>query len=120
MRLDSGPGANDLDLAITGPSLRGQTVDVGGPEDLTFRQIVEIVQRETGAGGTVSHVPLPMMRVLSVLMKPINPGFARQVQAGVVMDTRDMSFDAAERARRYPSIPLTTYAEVVRRDFTAR
>lgn len=53
-------------------------------------------------------------------MKPINPGFARQVQAGVVMDTRDMSFDRAERARRFPSIPLTTYAEVVRRDFTAR
>lgn len=112
--------ARFVDLAITDPSLRGQTVDVGGPENLTFRQVVEIAQRETGARGTVRHVPLPMMRVLSVLMKPINPGFARQVQAGVVMDTRDMSFDGAARARRYPSIPLTTYAEVVRRDFAVR
>lgn len=31
-----------------------------------------------------------------------------------------MSFDGAERARRFPSIPLTTYAEVVRRDFASR
>jgi NADH dehydrogenase len=112
--------ARFVDLAITDPSLRGQTVDVGGPENLTFRQVVEIAQRETGARGTVRHVPLPMMRALSVLMKPVNPGFARQVQAGVVMDTRDMSFDGAERGRRFPSIPLTTYAEVVRRDFSRR
>jgi hypothetical protein len=28
-----------------------------------------------------------------------------------------MSFDGTERARHFPSIPLTTYAEVVRRDF---
>jgi NADH dehydrogenase len=109
--------ARFVDLAITDPSLRGQTVDVAGPENLTFRQIVEIAQRETGARGTVRHVPLPMMRAFSVLMKPVNPGFARQVQAGVVMDTRDMSFDGTARARRFPSIPLTTYAEVVRRDF---
>jgi NADH dehydrogenase len=115
-----GDVARFVDLAITDPSMRGVTVEVGGPENLTFRQIVEIVQRETGAGGTVSHVPLPMMRVLSVLMKPVNPGFARQVQAGVVMDTRDMSFDGARRSQTYASIPLTTYAEVVRRDFVAR
>jgi NADH dehydrogenase len=112
--------ARFVELAVTDPSMRGVTSEVGGPENLTFRQVVEIAQRETGARGTVRHVPLPMMRALSVLMKPINPGFARQVQAGVVMDTRDMTFDAAERARRYPSIPLTTYAEVVRRDFTRR
>jgi NADH dehydrogenase len=112
--------AGFVDLAITDPSMRGQTVDVGGPENLTFRQVVEIAQRETGTRGTVRHVPLPMMRVLSVLMKPVNPGFARQVQAGVVMDTHDMSFDGADRGRRFPSIPLTTYAEVVRRDFVPR
>jgi hypothetical protein len=53
-------------------------------------------------------------------MRPFNPVIARMIHAGVVMDTMDMSFDARDRARRYPSIPMTTLAEVVRRDFTAR
>lgn len=58
-----------------------------------------------------------MMRVMSVLMRPINPALARQIQASVVMDTGDMTFDAADLSSRCPSIPLTRLAEVVRRDY---
>jgi ubiquinone/menaquinone biosynthesis C-methylase UbiE len=32
---------------------------------------------------------------------PMNVTLARQVQAGVVIDTRDMTFDLAETVRRY-------------------
>jgi len=105
-----------VELAVTDPALRGATVDVGGPENLTFREVVATFERETGRRGTTRHVPLPVMRLASVLMRPFHPGLARQIQAGVVMDTFGMAFDGTERARRYPSIPLTTLAEVVRRD----
>jgi hypothetical protein len=52
-------------------------------------------------------------------MRPVNPTLARQIHAGVVMDTHDFSFDPSETERRYPSIPLTSLAEVVRRDYVA-
>jgi len=55
--------------------------------------------------------------VMAVLMKAINPSMARQVQAGIVMNTRPQAFDASETRRQYPSIPITTLAEVVRREF---
>jgi hypothetical protein len=71
----------------------------------------------SGKVGKKSHVPLPMMRLMSVLMRPVNPTLARQAQAGVVMDTHDFSFDPSETSRRYPSISLTSLAEVVRRDY---
>jgi hypothetical protein len=57
------------------------------------------------------------MRVMAVLMKAINPTMARQVQAGLIMDTRPQPFDPLETRSRYPSIPVTRLAEVVRRDF---
>ena len=57
------------------------------------------------------------MRVASVLMRAVKPVIARQIHAGVVMDTTDMSFDASDRERRYPSIPITRLEDVVRRDF---
>jgi hypothetical protein len=40
------------------------------------------------------------------------------VQAGVVMDTTDMTFNASPLILRYPQIPLTTVAESARRDYS--
>ncbi len=55
--------------------------------------------------------------LMSVLMRSVRPTLARQIQDGIVMDTHDMSFDPSEIVRRYPSISLTSLAEVVRRDY---
>jgi uncharacterized protein YbjT (DUF2867 family) len=109
-----------VDLAVTDRAMRGATVDAGGPENLTMNQVVEAFQRVTGATGKASHVPLPMLRVMSVLMKPFNPTMAGLAEASVVMDTRDMSFDALETRRRYPSVAITRLADVVRRDYASR
>ena len=111
--------ARFVELAVVDPSLRGAEIDVGGPENLTFRQFAE--QFETGVGkqGTISQVPRPMMAVMSVLMRPFNATLARQIQGGLVMDTHDMSFNCAETSRRYPSIELTTLARMIKRDYAS-
>lgn len=109
--------ARFVERAVTDPAMRGVALDVGGPENISLREFVQTFQTETGKGGAVSAVPLPMMRVMSVLMRPINPMLARQIAAGVVMDTHDLSFDARDIERRYPSIPLTSLSQVVRRDY---
>lgn len=77
--------------------------------------MAEIFERETGKTGKKSHVPLPMMRLKSVVMKPINPALARQIQAGVVMDTT-MTWNPA-RNRHFPPGELLTLAKMVRRDY---
>ena len=105
-----------VELAVTDPTLRGAAIDAGGPANLTMDQLVETFQAVTGARGKVSHVPLPMMRVMSVLMRPFNPSMAALVAAGVVMDTRDMTFDPSASSSRFPSISLTDLAKVIRRD----
>jgi uncharacterized protein YbjT (DUF2867 family) len=106
-----------VDRAVTDQTMRGSVVEVGGPENLSIRQFAQTFETVTGKAGSVSAVPLPMMRLMAVLMRPLNPTLARQIQAGVVMDTTDMSFDPSETNRRYPSITLTSLADVVRRDY---
>ncbi len=108
--------ARFAELAVMDSTLRGKVVEVGGPENLTFEQVVSIFERESGRQGTTTHIPRAMMRAMSLLLRPIKPGMARQIQAGVVMDTVDMTCDGSARACRYPSVPLTTLAGVVRRD----
>jgi uncharacterized protein YbjT (DUF2867 family) len=107
--------AQFIELAAVEPAMRGVMVDAGG-ENVSFTEFVDTIKREGGRQGTVRHVPLPMMRVASVVMRAINPVLARQIQGGVVMDTTDMTFSGADRAR-YPAISVTALADVVRQSF---
>jgi uncharacterized protein YbjT (DUF2867 family) len=104
-------------LAIDDPSLRGQVVDVPGPENLTLDQLVEITETACGRSGRVSHSPRAVMRLLSVALRPINGMRAGQIQAALMMDTRDMTVDARLDRAPYPSIPMTGAAAVAERMF---
>jgi uncharacterized protein YbjT (DUF2867 family) len=112
--------ARFVELAVTDPTMRGAVVEVGGPENLSMEQFARAFAGAAGKAGAVSRVPLPMMRLMAILLRPVKPTIARQIQAGVVMDTHDMTFDPAETARRYPSITPTSLADLVRRDYGDR
>jgi uncharacterized protein YbjT (DUF2867 family) len=107
--------ARIVDLAVVDASLRGAMIDVSGPQNLTFDGFVEIVRAATATTGTVNHVPLPMLRLMSILLRPFKPVLAGQMAASVVMDTRDMTADTTARASRFPSIPSTPLSDVATR-----
>jgi nucleoside-diphosphate-sugar epimerase len=109
--------ARYVELAVTDPAMRGRTVDVGGPENLTIREFVDTFEQQTGASGPKRHVPRPVMRTMSHLMRHIQPTVAGQIRAAVVMDTTDMSYDASRTAELHPSVALTPLAEVIRRGY---
>lgn len=109
--------ARFVELAVVDPSMQGEVVEVGGPENLSMNQFAQTFETVSGKAGKASHVPLPMMRLMSVLMRPLNPALASQIHAGVVMDTHDFSFDTSVTNRRYPSISPTSLEKVLRRDY---
>jgi uncharacterized protein YbjT (DUF2867 family) len=109
--------ARFVEQAVVDPTMHGALVEVGGPENLSMTQVAQTFERVTGKAGKIGHVPLPMMRLMAVLMRPVNPTMARQIQAGVVMDTEDMTLDIAEFGPRYPTIPHTSLTEVIERDY---
>ena len=122
-----GPGRNPINfvsahdvaavaaLAVHDRSLHGQVLEVTGPENLPFTQLAERLITASGQPGRIRHVPLAMLRVMSVLARPVSPVFARQAQAAVVMNTTDMTADVAAIRDRFPSVPATTLDEVLRR-----
>ena len=109
--------ARFVELAIVDPALRGEVIEVGGPENLTMIDFVEVFQSVTGTSGKVSHIPPIAMRLAAVTVGMVNQEMARQIRAGIVMDTRSQAFDALEARERYPSIPTTSLGDVVKRDF---
>lgn len=94
-------------LAATDPGLRGQIVEIGGPDNLTFNQVAAIVRDTAGHRGTVRHIPRPALRAMAYLTTAIKPALARQARAALAMDTLDMTFDAAVARRAFPGLPNT-------------
>lgn len=111
--------AQFVELAVADPALRGQLVTIAGPENLSFNQLAETFQKVTGSAGVVTHVPLPVMRVMAKVLVPLRPALAREIQAGVFLDTADRTADGIAVRARYPSIPVTTLPEMIRRDYAA-
>ena len=109
-----------VERASTDTGLRGKAIDIGGPENLSLMQFVEAFSVATGVRGPVKHIPLTMMKLMSVVARPFNPTFARLVQASVVMDTTDMTFDPSSLRRQFPDLMLTSAADVTRRDYAGR
>jgi uncharacterized protein YbjT (DUF2867 family) len=95
---------------------RNQTIRFGGPENLSLLQVAETFERVYGIKAKRSHVPLPVMKVMSVLLRPFNPTVSRQIATGVYMDTADMTLDARETLQRYP-MQLKSLESVVREIF---
>lgn len=111
--------ARFVELALVDPGLSHQTIDIGGPENVTFNELVSEVENAIGRKARVRHVPIPLMRLTRALIEPLKPDLAGMIEAGIVTDTSDMSFDAAGLQRRFPQMELTRMTDVVRREFTA-
>jgi uncharacterized protein YbjT (DUF2867 family) len=50
--------------ALVDPSTSGQTYEVGGPAIYSFRELMEIVKRETGRGAVLLPIPFALARMI--------------------------------------------------------
>jgi uncharacterized protein YbjT (DUF2867 family) len=104
--------ARFVELALTDPSLRGKAVEIPGPENLSFDELLDIVEREAGIQGQRQYLPVPMMRFARLATRLPKPVLSAQIAAGIVMNERDMTVDGPAIRAAYPSIPMTTAHEL--------
>ena len=101
-----------VDRVIGDQDARGQTIEIGGPENLTLTRLATAIQ---AAGPTVAprHVPRAALKAMSVLLRPFWPERARQGAAAFALDTMDLRFDPLAIRARYPDISITSTSELL-------
>jgi len=100
--------------AVEDPGTGKRVIEVGGPENLTLNQVAEIFERASGRVAKKRHVPLLVMRVMSILLQPVNPALSRLIRLGILMDTANLRYDMTETAHAF-GIQLTRMEEIARR-----
>ncbi len=101
-------------IALEDPRACNRVIEVGGPENLTLNQVAESFERASRRKAKKRHVPLPVMRAMSILMQPVNPALSRLIRLGIFMDTANLCYDMTETARAF-GVQLTPLEELARR-----
>jgi uncharacterized protein YbjT (DUF2867 family) len=94
------------------PQALGESFDVGGPETLTYRQLMEMIARLRGRAPLIVEVPLLTPRLSSYwlhLVTPVRAGVARPLIEGL----RNPTVARDDRIRELVSFPLTPLEDAV-------
>ena len=100
------------------PGAIGETFDVGGPEVLTYRQMIERIARLRGRRPLIVEVPVLTPRLSSYwlhLVTPVRAGVARPLVEGL----RNPTIARDDRIRGLIPFPLTPFDEAARAAFSA-
>jgi uncharacterized protein YbjT (DUF2867 family) len=103
-----------VERVIADPGARMQTLDIGGPDNITMTSLANAVQ-PAGPAVAPRHVPPAALKAMSLVFRPFWAERARQTAAALVLDTIDMRFDPAAIRARYPDLPLTSPSDVIAR-----
>jgi uncharacterized protein YbjT (DUF2867 family) len=108
------------DHAVTDPATRGKTLEIGGPDNLTFDQLAQAVQAAAGRAAPPRHVPTVMLHLIANSIGRVKPELGRQARAALAMDRIDLTFDATRLHQLHPDLPCTALADVLARNGLGR
>ena len=96
---------------------RGQTLEIGGPGNLTLDELACMVVAHRGGSGSPLHVPRAALRTMVATVGWLRPELGRQARAALAMDQYDMTFnaDVSGVRARFAGLPCTSPAEALRR-----
>lgn len=108
--------ANFAIVALEDPRAHNTVLEVGGPANLTLLEVVTLFEKLRGRSATRKHVPLPVLRAMSRIVRPFNPALSRAMRAGVYMDTADQRFDMSKTLEQFP-VSLTRLEDFIERQY---
>jgi len=103
--------ARFIEIALRDDTLLGQTLRIGGPEDLTVKDLVAIFERASGRRSRRIRVPDGIARTLQRLARPILPGVYRVLALAALPPADHDVFDPAPLLARLP-MTLTRFERV--------
>ncbi len=89
-------------VALFNPDARDRVIEIGGPENLTQLQVVEALERACGRKARCTHVPLWLLRAVSVLVGPFDAGTSQACAMRVHCSSCDQTFDPAALLAEFP------------------
>jgi NADH dehydrogenase len=108
-----------VEQAVIDPATRGQILEIGGPDNLSFNQLAAAIQHAAGRTAAPRHVPPPALWLMARSVGYLKPELGRQARAALAMDRGDFSFDPAAIRQAYPDVSCTSLDMCLRQSAAA-
>lgn len=105
-------------IALTDPQARNQTLEIGGTENLTSKQVAEIYAQVAGVELKTTTIPRFVPQIMSGVVRPFHVGLSDVMTAIVDADVRPKSFDMSATLAQFP-VELTSLEEWVTQQLQA-
>ena len=89
-------------MGLEEADLSGQTIDIGGPENLTNMEVVALYEKLAGRTAKVSHIPLGVLKVMYQILRPLHPGLSQVLQSSTYLDSCNFTFNPESLLAAYP------------------
>ena len=99
-------------LALQDARLLNRTITVGGPENLTRNQVLDLYEYIMDTKIKRSRMPVPLLRLLSLVVGPFHPVARRMFKMGIAMGTKEQTVDMQELLAEFP-MELTRLESVI-------
>lgn len=102
-------------LCLADERPRSETLDIGGPENLSNREVVRIYERLLGCRARVWTLPPALGRALLPALRLVHPGIASVLEIALHEASVEQSMDG-ERAAAVHGVPLTSFSDWVQQE----
>jgi len=99
--------------ALLDPKLKNRAIDIGGPQNATNDQVAQLYGNIAGVTPKINHMPPLIAKVMSLVLKPVQPGISRIMYLSSLPDDAFCeTFDPTALLAEFP-IHLTTLEEFI-------
>ena len=109
-----------VERVVTDQATRGQTLEIGGPDNLTLDQLAHMVAANRGEATNcgdatnLRHAPRAALHAIAAIGGRVRPELGRQARAALAMDHDDMTFYGDAVRIRFAELPCTSATDLLR------
>lgn len=104
-------------LALDDPRAKGDIIKVGGPGNPTNNEVAQLYAERIDGEVKIGNMPRGMLKVMSVLMKPFQPGLSQIMGYAYLEDIHGSPFDPGPTLKKYP-VELTPIEQFIEQQFS--
>ena len=96
-----------IDKVITSVEYINTILTLAGPQNFTRNEVAEMFGKATCKPFTVKHLPIGMVKLLSIIFQPFHPGIARIMKLTLLTEGVDQSMPSSDSVKRFGLEPTT-------------
>lgn len=96
-----------IDKIALNENYYNKIISLAGPQNISRNEIADLYGKALNIKPKVRHVPIQLLKILSVLFQPIHPGIARIMRLSIYTEKSDETMDIKESIGKFGLQPTT-------------